>query len=57
MPKWYGTEDDQLAVGRAALATKRYATSVPFCLLQAHKNLAEPRYFELYYGTAGLDKY
>ena len=47
-PRWNGSKEEMLEVGREALATKQWSLRVPFLLIFAHHQLAEedPDYFD-----------
>ena len=47
-PRWHGSPQEMLEVGAEALATKQWASRVPFVLIFAHHQLAEERedYFD-----------
>jgi hypothetical protein len=42
-PKWYGSDEEMLAFGRACLKTRRWETRIPFILVDTHMSLAENR--------------
>ncbi|HEX8151694.1 MAG TPA: hypothetical protein VF698_01155 [Thermoanaerobaculia bacterium] len=40
-PRWHGSDEEMLAFGREALATKSWALQIPMLLLTAHHHLAQ----------------
>jgi len=47
-PRWNGSVEEMLEVGREAVATKQWALRTPFVLIFAHQQLSDddPQYFE-----------
>ncbi|HEX2835699.1 MAG TPA: hypothetical protein VHW00_21980 [Thermoanaerobaculia bacterium] len=47
-PRWHGSAEEMIEVGREALATKQFAYRVPFVLVFAHQQLADddPSHFD-----------